>query len=578
MRREPVLAATKRVTWSAVAGKYFSVIAVPDATLYTITYDNRKAPEIIQRSALYFGRPPISSSKNVDTFRFYAGPLKREILNRYNDPANDPFGIGNYHFEEAARTNPIIGWLANILRFFLDFFYWLIPNYGRGDHSAHRAHQDSVLSPLPQKSFESTSKMSMLSPKIEEIKKKYQGKPEKLNQEMMALYRKEGVNPVGGCLPLVLQMPIFFALFELLNNAFDLRGAPFIAPWIGDLSAPESLLPFGFTLPLLNWDELRILPFVMLGTTLLQSRISQNPGATQNADEDDDVRHADLLLFHPVQYAIRAGDLLDHAERAVYCSATLHQRPAAAGRAGSRSRGVGTWPARETAPKQETSVMAEREYEGRTEEEAIDKAIEALGLTEDEIDVEVVEAQRPGFLKGGKVRIRVHLADDDDDDALPELEPETELERQSIEFVTALLEKANLPADVRIDHREPGRLTLEILTDDPAIVIGKHGSTLESLQLITNIHVGRINPEDEPVRVVLDTEDYRYRREQSLVRMANRVAHEVRRTGRPRLLAPLNPFERRLIHAALGELAGVTTESEGDGLYKQIRVSYQGER
>ena len=220
--------------------------------------------------------------------------------------------------------------------------------------------------------------------------------------------------------------------------------------------------------------------------------------------------------------------------------------------------------------------MAEREYEGRTEEEAIDKAIEALGLTEDEIDVEVVEAQRPGFLKGGKVRIRVHLADDED--ALPELEPETELERQIIEFVTVLLEKASLGAEVRIDQREPGRLTLEILSDDPAIVIGKHGSTLESLQLITNIHVGRINSEGEPVRVVLDTEDYRYRREQSLLRMANRVAHEVRRTGRPRLLAPLNPFERRLIHTALGEMRGVTTESEGDGLYKQIRVSYQGER
>ena len=220
--------------------------------------------------------------------------------------------------------------------------------------------------------------------------------------------------------------------------------------------------------------------------------------------------------------------------------------------------------------------MAEREYEGRTEEEAIDKAIEALGLTEDEIDVEVVEAQRPGFLKGGKVRIRVHLADDEE--ALPELEPETELERQVIEFVTVLLEKASLPADVRIDQREPGRLTLEILSDDPAIVIGKHGSTLESLQLIANIHVGRINTEGEPLRVVLDTEDYRYRREQSLLRMANRVAHEVRRTGRPRLLAPLNPFERRLIHTALGELGGVTTESEGDGLYKQIRVSYHGQR
>lgn len=221
--------------------------------------------------------------------------------------------------------------------------------------------------------------------------------------------------------------------------------------------------------------------------------------------------------------------------------------------------------------------MAEREYEGRTEEEAIDKAIAALGLTEDEIDVEVVEEQRPGFLKGGKVRIRVHLTDDEED-APPELEPESELEKQLVEFVTLLLEKASLPAEVRIEQREEGRLTLEILTDDPAIVIGKHGSTLESLQLIANIHAGRINRDGDPLRVVLDTEDYRYRREQSLLRMATRVAQQVRRSGRPRLLAPLNPFERRLIHAALGELGGIATESEGDGLYKQIRVSRSDER
>ena len=304
MRREPVLAETKRVTWSAIAGKYFAVIAVPDATLYTITYDSRKDPELTQRSALYFSRPLISSSKNVDTFRFYAGPLKRDILNRYNDPANEPFGIGNYQFQEAARTNPIIGWLANILRFFLDFFYRLIPNYGVAIILLTVLIK-ILFFPLTQKSFESTSKMSMLSPKIEEIKKKYQGKPEKLNQEMMALYRKEGVNPVGGCLPLLLQMPIFFALFELLNNAFDLRGAPFIAPWIGDLSAPETFLPFGFTIPLLNWDELRILPFVMLGTTLLQSRISQNPGATQTQMKM--MMYAMPIFFFFILYSMPSG-------------------------------------------------------------------------------------------------------------------------------------------------------------------------------------------------------------------------------------------------------------------------------
>ncbi|MDE0227911.1 MAG: membrane protein insertase YidC [Spirochaetaceae bacterium] len=304
MRREAVLAEAKRVNWTAIAGKYFAIIAVPDATLYTITYDKRKDPELGERTALFFSRPLITSSRNSDTFRFYAGPLKREILNRYNNAAADPFAIGNYHFEEAARTNPIIGWLANILRFFLDFFYRLIPNYGVAIILLTVLIK-ILFFPLTQKSFESTSKMSMLGPKIEEIKKKYQGKPEKLNQEMMALYRKEGVNPVGGCLPLLLQMPIFFALFELLNNAFDLRGAPFISPWIGDLSAPESFLPFGFTLPLLNWDELRILPFVMLGTTLLQSRISQNPSAMQ--PQMKMMMYAMPIFFFFILYSMPSG-------------------------------------------------------------------------------------------------------------------------------------------------------------------------------------------------------------------------------------------------------------------------------
>ena len=304
MRREAVLAETKRVNWTAIAGKYFAIIAVPDATLYTITYDKRKDPELTERTALYFSRPLIGSSRSTDAFRFYVGPLKREILNRYNNADGDPFAIGNYHFEEAARTNPIIGWLANILRFFLDFFYRLIPNYGVAIILLTVLIK-ILFFPLTQKSFESTSKMSMLGPKIEEIKKKHKGKPEKLNQEMMALYRKEGVNPVGGCLPLVLQMPIFFALFELLNNAFDLRGAPFIAPWIGDLSAPESLLPFGFTLPLLNWDELRILPFVMLGTTLLQSRISQNPSAVQ--PQMKMMMYAMPIFFFFILYSMPSG-------------------------------------------------------------------------------------------------------------------------------------------------------------------------------------------------------------------------------------------------------------------------------
>ena len=280
LRRKEVVSETTRVRWTSIVGKYFALIVVPDAQLYTITYDNRKDLELTNRSSLFLSRPPINSSRNIDKFRFYIGPLKREILTRYNDPMNDPFKIGNYQFELAARSNPIIGWLANILRFFLDSFYKLIPNYGVSIILLTILIK-ILFFPLTQKSFESTSKMSALGPKIEDIKKKHQGKPEKLNQEMMSLYKKEGVNPLGGCLPLLLQMPIFFALFELLNNAFDLRGAVFISPWIADLSAPEKFLSLGFTLPLLNWDELRILPFVMLGTTLFQSKISQSPSINQ---------------------------------------------------------------------------------------------------------------------------------------------------------------------------------------------------------------------------------------------------------------------------------------------------------
>ena len=225
--------------------------------------------------------------------------------------------------------------------------------------------------------------------------------------------------------------------------------------------------------------------------------------------------------------------------------------------------------------------MAEREFEGRNEEEAINNAIEALGLEADEIDVEVVENQKSSFLKGGKVRIRVHLADDaaaedgEEDYADEYLEPANDLEQAMVEFVSTLLTKANLPSDVRIDSREEGRLILEILSDEPAIIIGKHGGTLEALQVIANIRAGRIN-DGEPVRVVLDTEDYRYRREQNLLRMANRVARDVRRSRRSQLMEPLNAFERRIVHTALGEEGDITTESEGDGLYKQIRVMYVG--
>lgn len=215
--------------------------------------------------------------------------------------------------------------------------------------------------------------------------------------------------------------------------------------------------------------------------------------------------------------------------------------------------------------------MEVHEFEGRTEKEAIANAIEAMGLQEDEIDVEVIKT-RSGLFGGGKVRIRVHVGDDQPEDELEE--PDTEQESEAIGFVSKLLGRMGIEADLRIVTREDDRVVVEMISDDAGIIIGRHGATLEALQLVTNIACGRRH-RDGP-RVILDAEDYRYRREQSLTRMAMRVARDVQRSGRSQLLEPMNPFERRLVHMTISGVEDVSTESEGDGPYKQVRVTYTG--
>jgi YidC/Oxa1 family membrane protein insertase len=123
--------------------------------------------------------------------------------------------------------------------------------------------------------------MQSLQPKMRELQAKYKQNPQKLNQEMAALYKREGVSPLGGCLPLLLQLPIFFALYNLLSTHFELRGATFIPGWINDLSAPEAIATFA-PVNLLVWkiDALRVLPFLMLGTTFLQTKVSQTSTPT----------------------------------------------------------------------------------------------------------------------------------------------------------------------------------------------------------------------------------------------------------------------------------------------------------
>jgi YidC/Oxa1 family membrane protein insertase len=270
----------KRVSWTGIVGKYFTAIAVPDATQYHLVFDSRKLVEGYDRSSISFERPRLTSAKSTDVFRFYMGPMKKEILALYNDAAKNQYQISGLRADEVVPTSPLINWLAQLMKYILDFFVLLIPNYGIAIILLTLLTK-IVFLPLTFKSSESMAKMAALNPKMTEIRARLKDKPEKMNQEIAELYKREKVNPLSGCLPLLLQLPVFFALYNLLNNYFELRGALFIPGWIPDLSVPESVWNFPFTIPLVGWTSLRLLPLLMVASQLLSSKFTQPSGAPQ---------------------------------------------------------------------------------------------------------------------------------------------------------------------------------------------------------------------------------------------------------------------------------------------------------
>jgi YidC/Oxa1 family membrane protein insertase len=300
----------QRVTWAGIVGKYFTVLAVPDATQYRIVYDARKLNPALDRSTMYLERPAIQAAKSQDAFRFYIGPKVRNILSVYNDEAKNSFQIGDLHLDEVVTSTFLIGWLAQLLNWILEFFNLLIPNYGVAIILL-TLFTKVILLPLTFKSSEATARMQALNPKVAEIRERLKGKSDKMNQEIAELYKKEKVNPLSGCLPMLLQIPIFFALYSLLNDNFALRGALFIPHWMPDLSSPESVWDFSpFTLPILGWHNLRILPFLMLGTQFLTSKFTTSPDTSQQAGQMKLITYVLPAFFFFILYDMPSGLVL----------------------------------------------------------------------------------------------------------------------------------------------------------------------------------------------------------------------------------------------------------------------------
>jgi YidC/Oxa1 family membrane protein insertase len=185
------------------------------------------------------------------------------------------------------------GWFDIIAKPFLwimNHIYGVIPNYGVAIILL-TVLTKILLWPLGNKSYKSMSEMKRVQPLMTEIREKYKNDKQKMNQEMMNLYRTYKINPMGGCLPMVVQIPVFFALYRMLYEAIELRHAPFVG-WINDLSAPDRLFDFPFSIPFMEPPYgIPVLTIVMGASMFLQQKMSPAPG---------DPAQAKIMMFMPL--------------------------------------------------------------------------------------------------------------------------------------------------------------------------------------------------------------------------------------------------------------------------------------
>jgi len=261
-------------------------------------------------SSMYFSRPSIKSASQTDTFRFYAGPQIKSFMSIYDDASLNSFGVSNLQLEKALDSNTWLGWLENILKWILNFLYKLIPNYGVGIIILTFLLK-LILYPVTKKGMESTAKMSSLSPKMAEIKAQYPDNPTKQNEEIAALYKKEKINPMGGCLPMLLQFPILIAFYGLLNKHFELRGAMFIPGWIPDLSRPDMVATLPFNLPFLG-SELHLLPILYTVSMIFSMKITQSGSAAASGQQGmmKMMTYGMPIMFFFILYSAPSGLIL----------------------------------------------------------------------------------------------------------------------------------------------------------------------------------------------------------------------------------------------------------------------------
>lgn len=235
-----------------------------------------------------------ASQKVGEKFRIYLGPQDLGLIKRTKPEWTAVIYYGTFNF------------ISQLLLQSLEFFYRLCHNWGLAIIILSLVIY-IILFPLTLKQMRSMKQMQALQPRIEELRKTYKDNPQRLNKETLELYRQYRVNPFSGCLPLILQIPIFFALYQALMRSIALKGAQFL--WIKDLSEPDRLFILPVALPILG-KEINILPILMTIMMFIQQKISTVPTSTGSTEQQKLMMILFPLLFGFIFYHMPAGLVL----------------------------------------------------------------------------------------------------------------------------------------------------------------------------------------------------------------------------------------------------------------------------
>ena len=264
---------TGSVIWSAVRTKYFtSAIISKEKQGRAVIVEGRGIPidkkNIIKRYSTTIEMPLNNGTITSDKFTVYIGPLEYNTVRKLGVKL-DKVIMSSGWYERLFRPFSI----AILVSF--KFLHNFIPNYG-WVIIVFSLLIKIVVYPLTHKSYVSMKKMQIVQPLMAEIKEKYKSDPQRLNKETMKLYKEYGVNPMGGCLPTLLQMPLLVGLFIVFRSTIELRGAKFLW-WIKDLSMPDTIASLPFTIPMYG-NTINVLPIVMGFTMYFQQKMTtQDP-------------------------------------------------------------------------------------------------------------------------------------------------------------------------------------------------------------------------------------------------------------------------------------------------------------